>query len=213
MKKILIYSIIFYLLIGCMGCSKKTAPRDMWLDQWLNDPVCIPPCWENTTPGKTSLADARTTLSQIPGTRILAALEDHTEFILGDNASGAYYADATGTVQMIWIYFGTSMDLRLDEVITKYGFPSEVSFSFYTPNEPRFNLVYPKLGMVISTYPIQNPPGYPNDPQFDIKPNEKIVGIQFFTPGLEYYLNLNRVNNGPAKILDWKGYGHYSYSK
>lgn len=202
-----------FLVLALVSCAPRTVSRDAWLVHWMKDPVCLPPCWENVNPGKTSLPDARATLPRIPGTRIISAGGDLTEFELGENASGNFRADTNGTVQMIDIHFGRDRQLSIGEVISKYGYPSEASFSFSTPQEPMFNLLYPQLGMVINTYPIENPPGFPGNPQFDIGPDEKVVGIQFVSTGLKYYLSLNREHLGPAKILNWKGYGHYSYPK
>ena len=215
MKKIFILIIPCCLAVAAIGCTRNIVLRDAWLERWLKNPVCLPPCWENTTPGKTSLPDARATLPQIPGTRVTTAVESETDFELGENASGAFFSDANGIVQMIWIYFGANPPLQVGDVVSKYGYPSEVSFSFYTPDEPNFNLLYPKFGMVISTYPYNhNPSHFPNDPQFDIQPAEQIIRIQLYAPELQYYLHQVLPENGdPYKISNWIGYGHYSYSK
>jgi hypothetical protein len=204
--------VVFFLATVSTGCAGKNSSRDVWLENWLKKPVCLPPCWEYIIPGQTTLADARAALEKIPETKLTGMQGGVLVFQLGENASGRLVSDTNTIIQMVWLVFGLNPQLKIGDVISSYGFPSEGSINYFTTNEPGFDLLYSKSGMVVSTFPTNKAHSLTN-PQFDIEPDEQVSGIQFFVPGLDYYKKQFLPNHAPYEIHDWTGYGNYSFLK
>src|SRR5689334_19085430 len=72
-------------LVACSGEIPATdqahitptlSPKPDWLVRWLNEPVCLPPCWENITPGNTSFTDALPIAKAISGFELVHIDDD-----------------------------------------------------------------------------------------------------------------------------------------
>jgi hypothetical protein len=212
MKKVYLLLVVLYLATASLGCARKVSSRDVWLDHWLKKPDCLPPCWENITPGQTTLSDAKAVLENKIDFTVTGIQGGILEFQLGEIASGRLVSDTDTMIQMVWLVFAQNSQLKIGDLISSYGFPPEISFNYFTANEPGFDMLYPKLGMVVSTFPYNTAHSLTN-PQFEIEPDEQVSGIQFFIPGLDYYKNQFLPNHSPYEVCDWTGYGNYSYSK
>ena len=131
----LFYLSILFLLSLCFitGCnelslfSKATSvPRHEWITKWLSKPVCSPPCWEQITPGVTSIDEAEEILQQIPQiTGIRGPIKGPLGFEELDinwnfdhsTDGGAIRTDAEGTIKSILLRPEKDQNLRIREVI------------------------------------------------------------------------------------------------
>ena len=53
------------------GCQNEQIQPD-WLKKWLNNPACKSPCFENITPGITTVDEAESILKSSPGVQIIS---------------------------------------------------------------------------------------------------------------------------------------------
>ncbi|MEJ5203004.1 MAG: hypothetical protein WHV66_12295, partial [Anaerolineales bacterium] len=64
-------TLLVCILFIQLGCKLQEAfviptPKPManWIRAWLEEPVCVPPCWNNILPGYTNIYDAQKMLEQ-----------------------------------------------------------------------------------------------------------------------------------------------------
>jgi len=69
--KFLLWIIALELLVFQTSCTvfsisfgPTQIPRSNWVNNWLNNPVCQTPCWENITPGLTTILEAKEKLKR-----------------------------------------------------------------------------------------------------------------------------------------------------
>jgi hypothetical protein len=122
-------SLLFFALIVLIGCQTNSKYSIL-----QEEPVCLPPCWEQITPGMTTKSDAWSILSansaiQQPiydrQTSIPARFESVIMFSLSDDKqqNGSLYI-RDGKVAMM--EFSLDSDLPLQRAIEIFGQPESV---------------------------------------------------------------------------------------
>jgi hypothetical protein len=176
-----------------------------WITRWLTNPTCQPPCWENITPGETTIDEAVKIVYQIPGVEI-TWMPSMTGLTEGDKSLQWYFNQSDfgsidteigqEIVSVIRLGAGGEQKLLLSEVIAAYGNPSTVVKGRCHFVTCVYSVVYKDRGM-----------------ELDIGTSDKKVDIQADTeisPIFLYPLSEPRLN---AAGIQWSGYGQYDFSE
>jgi hypothetical protein len=201
------------LLLMLVACSSSTVSmRPVWITRWLKDPICQPPCWENISPGKTSLEEAKSIVNSHPDMKI-SYIDDVSISIRNKSEEenfGLLTAPNGQTIQRISL-LTRQFSLELSEIVNLYGFPNEMLV--FDSSQDQFSvrwidLLYYKHGMVVTYYP---PPDKDHGNEITLAPDTKIRGIGFYALQLENYFNssqwLGSTVSTPTNISN--GYGTY----
>ena len=231
---IVIIVISVFILIGCSLFSTTEKLKPISVDRWLNNSSCKAPCWEEITPGITSLYDID--LDKIE--RINHFIKANPESILaGINATfeGTYrywwdvmrngedqgYINAT-TNKYIFdkIEFNFGRNATLENVIDHFGEPDTIGIDFVPIEwmqcrvtlffqEKRVWIIVPGY-TIISPYSVNIQPGssftayYVSDSIRDGLEN---------TSQLYYEPRLNYLYNPKEQLISWEGYKQYRCQK
>lgn len=181
-------------LSGCLAALPAPTATPVptppgWIMDWLNRPVCAPPCWGNIRPGITSLDRARSIQQQYPDMAI--------EAIRG-----------TSIVQMISLNLPIHDNLPIKLILAKYGQPSYVRLYKCDPNNRcETHILFEQIGMVLNAYP-EDIGGQARN-GIALSADTNVVGIFFLKPRLEsYFASFSPSANAP--LIPWRGYGKYS---
>lgn len=224
---ILIFGIL--VLIGVISCrlpitleSKPTpSTRNVWLEEWLGEPNCKPPCFLEITPGKTTITETVRLLSQISGIQITRSPQitvDGTDKEMSwdfttstPNDGGRIITDKKGEkVLIIDIGLGTDQYLPLSEVISSFGAPSYVFLSDCRGKECVIQLIYLSSGMILESFqPVEMDNSYKHS--VDITQDLNVGEIWFFPPGDDGYREAFGfyTDSFTERFLEWKGYTTY----
>lgn len=189
-----------------------------WIANWLKNPTCKVPCWENIVPGDTNRDQAKSLLSNntdvtsfeesnvIPYGQVLKINLDND--VYPDDATILF--DNQNIVQEINL--GTFGDnLYLHDVISVYGPPRRVLFHDQMYEYVTVDLLYPELGMAIELFlPNLNLEG--EIPQVKIEKYGEILHVYLEAPDLKYYFEISEITDGtidPRLLSEWKGYTIY----
>jgi hypothetical protein len=132
-------TLLVCILFIQLGCKLQEAfviptPKPManWIRAWLEEPVCVPPCWNNILPGYTNIYDAQKMLEQEPSRYKITWPANHfdpTEPLDRSQLSWTFLEDLSGgsvdsaiqsyTVSTIFIHLNSQ--LFLQGIVTKYG--------------------------------------------------------------------------------------------
>ncbi len=192
------------------------APRNPWLREWLEKPICQPACFLGITPGVTTITETIQLLSRRSDVQItsdpLGATDGETNelswffttFTLDDG--GRIITDEGGTqVSLISIVIGRDQLLTLDEVLNYYGPPDYVNFTDCRGHECEFQLIYVSSGMTLDFFRPAKVDSN-NRHSIDISPDLSVTQIYFFPSGEEGYKQAFRYN---PDLLPWNGYTIY----
>jgi len=213
LSRVIFLLLTISVITNCSGSNEAANPA--WVTKWLEQPTCMPPCWETIIPGVTTMTDASKILSTIPNVidmkgPMVQPLTDkeyviHWSFIETMDG-GAIYTNDEGIVY--WTMLAASEEtLQLHEIIDKYGEPSKI----YIEDHCRGNrcpvfIAYPDLSMTLET---TLPINFGNI--IRISPDTSIDYINFFAPGEEDWPNMMGDNiMFYGKEYSWKGYTKYS---
>jgi len=207
--------ILLPLFIVLMAVSCSTRPA--WVENMLEKPACLAPCWNNITPGETTRDELSQMLKGDPTAfDITASVGDPWGPVLswcvggapcgpGDMAALSSF-DGQGIVQEVYLRPGATLHLK--DFIAFYGDPEKVAFSdtLSDPGNIVVGLLYPRSGLVLEFLAVNQ--GTITSPAVDFREDLEAVNVIYSIPGLEYYYSTNIV----AKTLDefaWKGYARY----
>lgn len=215
------------LLSSCNGITifptATPEPRSTWIDKWLDDPTCQPPCWENLIPGETNISDGLEILSHIPGVKITwypwypSVIPTEETQIMWDFANrgegGVATTEKKGQeIATIALNISGTQFLPLKEVFSSYGFPSDV-YVFdcrgeITAQACGVHLIYPKNGMALEL--LLRTTGE-NDNQVTIEENARVGKIWLFPLGDNGYRGMLGTSSGDfsQNVVPWKGFGKY----
>lgn len=206
--------IILTILSSCIRMKVASEPMtsnnaNHWWTLWLDAPACMPPCWENITPGKTTYAEALAILESLPGIVFLYS-DDRIglEWIFDKNKTdtGEIKLNPDGTVYRIWLGNSSDQKLYLKSVIASFGPPT-----FVQPYDCREGmcstaLAYPDQGMMLEVF-VKNLAD-DNGHQVKIESNVEIYSVRFFIPEFIEYNNM-LMDEKYIFTTKWKGYGTY----
>jgi hypothetical protein len=208
----------FILIVLSLGMlAVACTPRPAWVDRMVNKPVCLAPCWNSITPGKTNRDELSQMLKGDPTVFDIAeSVGDPWGPVVswcvgrapcGQGDISAFSAfDEQGIVQEIYLRPGAALSLK--DFVPLYGYPEKVAFAdtLSAPGSILVGLLYPSSGLVLE-FLAQNL-GTAANPGVDLRAELEAGNIIYSVPGLEYYYSRNIV----AKKLDqfaWKGYRRY----
>lgn len=215
MKKITIFMLCGFLLVVGIACqteipySPTFTPEPMYSGwaSWLDQPVCMPPCWQNITPGETSKDIAVSILKNIPDVVITYDgkyglswdFTNHTD-------SGEVRVSEDGVVSTIWLGSISEQKVPLRMVVNTYGFPQYLKP--YDCREGRCStaLIYPDLGMFLSVY-VSNI-GTTSNPRFEILADTSVNRVYFIKKGLENFEKIPDFQDYDL-LTEWGGYREY----
>ncbi len=180
---------------------------------WLEAPTCQIPCWEQITPGETTLDQAKSLLQSNPKIKIV----DEGDVIpyglmLFVDIQGDYYNpnvsmgfDKNKIVQSIELSTHGE-NLYLNDIVSFYGDPKYTLIYWRETVGVDVDLLYPETGLVINLYSQDAEIINENDIRFTISPAQEVYGITFYAPNLEYYYLFAWQ---PLKRYEWKGFTNY----
>jgi hypothetical protein len=206
------------LMILVVSCGTATTNTPLpsatletssnWWTAWLAQQICKPPCWQNITPGVTTIQEAESILENSPQIKIKFQSKDGIDwtFIKNKDESGTLKATEDGIVRVIWLGSASDRKLLLKPIVSSYGSPEYVHPDDCREGKCVTDLVYPKMGMFLSVF-ITNK-GSIDNPQFEILSDTVVDRVYFVEPGIEkfqgFYGSLE-----PDLLMPWKGYGEY----
>jgi hypothetical protein len=199
------------LLQTSVGCVDR-EPLPEWLNNWLENPSCQPPCWEQIIPGSSSIEYAISVLRDTPEFRIYNFSTPHPtdqitmEWRIPGSSDSGFIASGKGSesdiVQVIMLNLNS--DLSIEHVLDTYGPPNYVETvrcrTEFFSSSCEVNLVYRDLGLVIgllvgTTYRLD---------EIIIRKNLTIDRLVFLSPSSQTI-----TQEGCLSCTEWKGYGVY----
>lgn len=165
MKKAFYLSIPALLLVGNLisGCENTTPiPKLPWIERWLSDPICQPPCWEDITPGASTAKEAYEKLAALPDVEQFWMPSERTNShvlsweMVGCNGStwGSVYFDEYPNSKIQWTNLKLGCkenETALQEIIDVFGTP-EYAWAEWDSGGCTAKLLNIEKGMIISTY-------------------------------------------------------------
>ena len=156
-----VFFCIVLLLIGCKG-NEHISKHLPWVESWLNNPKCDPPCWEGIVPGVTTMEEGIEIASQLSGVAkvdgpygihngqaigiLMKGCDENSYIVLRDNKS------EDNTIDSIFLSTSCSEDnTTVKEVITTYGDPDYTWVYWIEPGCQRKYLFLDK-GMLVTAY-------------------------------------------------------------
>ena len=197
-----------------LSSELKVTPAEgdgtSWLTRWLTNPACQPPCWENITPGVTTIDEAVKIVYQLPGVEItwLPTMTGETEgeksvqWEFGPSGYGWVGTEAwQESVSEIHLGTGENPKLLLSEMLAAYGNPSAVvkgncHGGVLSGATCIYSIVYKDWGMELDI-------GIQDYQKVDIQADTEVSGIYFYPL------------TGPRLYepgMAWSGYGQYDFS-
>jgi hypothetical protein len=208
---------VVILALSLVACNVPSTPLPLstetlippnWWDSWLAQPACKLLCWQNITPGVTTMKEAISILENLPELTITFKSEDGADWVFNENKDegGTLGASDAGVVDIIWLGSVSDTKLHLATVVASYDAPEYVKPYDCREGMCSTALIYPDLGMFLSIF-IENA-GTINNPQFEILPDAIIDRVYFIEQGMNNFQN--RITFQDYDLLtDWKGYGEY----
>jgi len=210
-RKFIILPLTILLMLGaCM-------PRTAWVEELVQKPVCLAPCWDHITPGRTTRDELAQMLKQDPNVFDIAeSVGDPWGPVLswcvggspcGPGDMSVFSAfDSHGIVQEINLRSGTPLYLK--DFIPLYGPPEKVAFSdtLSAPGNIVVGLLYPGAGLVLEFLSVNQ--GTIDRPMVEMSEDLEVSSIIYTLPDLDYYYSRNIVAR-KLEQFDWKGYEKY----
>jgi hypothetical protein len=207
---------LLIMLIWSVACQSNNivtmtvTPQNSanWWTGWLAQPVCKPPCWQNITPGVTTMDEALSILENIPEITITFRSGNGVDWVFNENKDegGTLGASDEGIVDIIWLGSVSDTKLQLEKVIASYNAPEYVKPYDCREGMCLTALIYSDFGMFLSIF-IENT-GTINNPQFEILPDTIIDRVYFIEPGLDKFQSRIAFQDYDL-LMAWKGYGEY----
>jgi hypothetical protein len=161
-------AVFFFFLLLLIGCkaNEHVSKHLPWVESWLSNPICDPPCWECIIPGVTTIGEGQEIASQLSGVenvggpyRIhngksigirMKGCEGNSFIMLFDNKI------EDGTIDLISLSPGCSEDNTTVKLLNSaYGDPD---YTWVYWIEPGCRRIYLNLenGMLITGYKEQS---------------------------------------------------------
>lgn len=204
--------IVFYIATRMRYPYLFTNPSE-WIADWLKNPICEVPCWEEITPGKTSRNEAESLLSNNPE---FGSVEERDVIpyglmlfvdVRGDKYEPTNVSikfDNKNIVQEIdLVTFGGN--LYLHDIVLTYGFPKQVFFVYWDYGYTMFYLLYPELGVVVE---LDGYSKHRNNASVNIQSFSKINNIYLSAAELTSVFDSSGIAK-PSGVYEWKGYATY----
>jgi hypothetical protein len=135
------------------GCKEKehVSKHTPWMEKWLTNPTCYPPCMEGITPGISTAkegADKEFLLSDIKRTSSPYFDEKAVVPEKGCQEIG-FYVNSNGIVESIFVSVGCDEDnTTVKEIISVYGNP-DYYYSYRRKTSCFRHYIFLEKGMVV----------------------------------------------------------------
>ncbi len=190
----LVFLAAWLILSGCLVALPAPTLTPVptppgWIIDWLDHPVCAPPCWGNIHPGVTSIDATRSIQQRYPDMSI-------------ETKRG------TSIVEMVSLNLAMHDNLPIKLILARYGQPSHVRVYKCDPNSRcETHILFEPLGMVLDAYP-ENV-GSQGRNVVNLSDATDIFRIIFLEPGLAgYFASFSWSADAP--LMPWRGYGEYT---
>jgi hypothetical protein len=203
LRVLLLGIVLLGVLTACSGAAPQLRDPNFLKDQSLvSGEPCDAPCWQGITPGETKWNDAVTAVEDNP---IFANMQADTE---APEPSRALNFDAKDGSRCCRIYsldgvtvnsmFAlVSPDMRLTQVIEKYGDPSYFFVEEVSGDQALVSLIYPDIPLIVYVFSAGLAEG-------EITGTSEIVGTLYLTS-----TDMTEAIRGSA-LYEWAGYGKLS---
>lgn len=194
------------------------VPREEWITDWLENPVCQPPCWENIIVGTSTITESINILNRMAGIYITGPLKNDInntttiswEYQNSQSVGGVETGKKGDIVTQLHISIDQNQKVSLGEIIHRYGYPDFILLrrchGFAIDFSCQNDLIYEKglaLGLIL---PIKHN-------KFEITVDSDVDSIKLFTNGILGYedeygwygLNIQE------SLRSWNGYTKYDY--
>lgn len=217
-KNISLFPLFTILIVWITSCNNFTSATPIntnyWWTLWLERPVCISPCWQNITPGTTSIKEATIILEKIPSVIITYEGKYGVSWVFEENKtdSGNISISPDGIVSSIRLGNSSDKDLYLETVISSYGEPAYLVLYDCRALENSGEamcataLVYPDTGLLIVIF--LEDVGDMNNYKINIQSDTIINSVILFQPGMKNFQNFPEFQE--HNLLEWNGYSTYS---
>lgn len=199
------------LIIWTVSCDAVTPGPNTtpnWWSSWLDEPVCKLPCWQNITPGVTTLKEAKSILEDLPYIKSQTKTYNSIDwrFVPNKDDGGWLEASQDGIVHSITL--GGDAEILLQTIIASYGDPKYVK-----PHDCRDGmcptlLIYPDLGLWVSVF-VENTNEDNEDPHIEILPTIASNRVVFIKSGMGNAKKELSLFQDDRLTMEWKGYGVY----
>jgi hypothetical protein len=132
------------------------------------------------------------------------------DFVPPSSGGGMAFAFDDGRINTFKV--GGVLSSQLQNVIDRYGFPSDVFIDSCNDRKCSTKLIYMTSGMAIELFLDWDRDA---DGDVTVTPNDEVKGIEFFIPGEKGYLTAypQYSQSFPRWSYPWVGYGKYSFRK
>ena len=137
MTKRIVLSVMLICVLSFFGCilandiaNPTSAPRSIWLKEFLQNPNCPPPCWNNITPGQTTIDEAKEILEASPAIKVIAYNSGSVEWEFIQDGGHGYVESQyeNNSVDLIYFSMNPQHSVPLEDVIENYSDPSFIHF-------------------------------------------------------------------------------------
>ncbi|NPV87860.1 MAG: hypothetical protein HPY45_17820 [Anaerolineae bacterium] len=223
-KKIVMLGICsIFVAALILGCS-QSEPHLNWIDKWLKEPICQPPCWEHITPGVTTDNEISQILkNSVDVLEVKGAEINNGKLCISWNMIGCQDGATAGvactrpnwidnqeiaTIKINLACGGASV--LLEDIINSYGQPDYLWPEFSEIRGCSAKILYLKQGMVLTAF------GKSRGEKMKITKYWKIPEMTLFNAGSDlqttldslYWLGISGISNA-KNVSYWKGYGEY----
>jgi len=216
--RIILSITIIFLLTGLLSaCQTATPPAPTatptpspWIDVILNDPDCAPPCWNDITPGVTTMDEAWAIMQAEPSLSDLIYYGGETNnaaiswSFSNPDGWGSVYSSDTDYSTVYRICFDSRVNyppLSLKEVIEYWGEP-DVLYLHMIGMGYVANLYYPERGIDMNLFFIRD---HWYTKRIEVLPDNGIGLLCFSRPFPR--------DEDNSQWLDWEGYGTYKFDE
>lgn len=215
LNRFVCYGLLITLGASCqISNTSRPVPTETpeissnWWTTWLAHPVCKPPCWQNITPGLTTMEEAVSILENSPEIKIKFQDKYGIDWRFNQNKDegGVITTTPDGIVYTIRIGSVSERKLFVKTIVASYGHPEYVKPYDCREGMCATILVYPDVGIFLDVF-IKNT-GTISIPQIEIRPDTPVYRVYFFEQGIENFQRIPTFQNYEL-LMEWKGYGEY----
>ena len=216
-NKFAISLILFFVVIELSGCVRplliatpSSTPMDELLEEWLNHPICSPPCFENVIPGTSTIQEA---YEYLKASKVVKPVEEPVWYELmkkyemkwkfGTSEGRIVSKDNSNIVRFITLELENGT--KIQSLIEAFGPPSHIVMHKYWNGKCQGDMIFLNKGIEVFVYP------YDKNGQCDISP-DLVANQIFLVPASKEGVKeaMGQVDI-PWDETTWKGYGIYSY--
>lgn len=223
--KLIKVSLIAIITITALTSCKNTYSEKFKTQTIFQNPTCVPPCWQNIEPGKSSEQDVISYLKNVPDIDPNSIINRGESWSIFDNViyfsihnevvDGSVYLlnSKVAMIDFSELDFGKNLNMTFGEAIDEFGDPQYI-LNIQISSELIMNAIIAiqtEKGIIVSS-----DVGYINwESKTELSPESKIKSISFFDPKiydrlldsqLISMLELDRVDT-LKNMIPWNGYG------